>query len=227
MPVDISKAPSVDHPVAYRNWMNKMAQKYPDEFVAAYRADPTSPTGVESLPTYYHKDTLQAYANAVGDAKQLGAKTLNSADLAALALKEGRHDYGFNEIDANNKHALNIANNLAQFFGHEDIPAEFAGAIHDKLQKADHYGVSFGEAWNGRGTNKYGQTGKDYAADLERAKQAIQNPLNQNFRDQIESGMHPGSEWNNANNTPVPDLKLKNGGVAMPQEYSTGSWKLI
>ena len=208
----------------YRREMVELAHKAPDQVLIGYRADPKSPTGIESMPTYFHKQSVIDTANAMRNMQDIGGKTLSPQDYTNLLLHEGRSDAGFNELDKNNKEANYFARQLYDM-GHEDRPADTAAAIHQKLQESNRLKIPFGEAWNGTGKSHVG-SGKEYAQKLEAAKSAVMHPANQNLFDTVQNVLKP-SEWNNLDLTPVPDMKFNQGGIAMPSEYTAGSWKLI
>ena len=210
----------------YREKMVTLAKEHPDQVLIGYRADPNSKTGVESMPTYFHKQSVIDTANAMKDMQTIGGRTLSPQDYTNLLLHEGRSDAGFNELDKNNKEANFFAKQLYNI-GHEDRPADTAAAIHQKMQEADRLKIPFGEAWNGTGKSHVG-SGKEYTQKLEASKPAVLHPANQNLYDTVESILRP-SEWNNINPTPVPDEQFhyNQGGIAMPSNYTAGSWKLI
>ena len=206
----------------YKQDMKIYAKQHPENVIAAYRYDHKSDTGVESLPTYYKKDDVVNIAQAMKDAKDnLGGRTLNPEDFTNLLLKEGRSNAGFNNLDKNNREAQVLANQLGQI-GYNDLSAGAAAAIHQKLQLSDRLNIPFGMAWNGTGKNEQGVTGREYAAQLKQSMPAVTHPANQELYSTVKNILQP-SEWDD--NTPAP--KMKSGGIAMPQEYSTGSWKLI
>ena len=207
----------------YQQNMRQYAKDHPENVIAAYRHDPKSPTGVESLPTYYKKDDVVGIAQAMKDTKDiLGGRTLQPQDFTNLLLKEGRSNAGFNNLDKNNREAQALATQLGQI-GYEDLPAGAAAAIHQKLQLSDRLKIPFGMAWNGTGKNEFGVTGRQYARDLSASMPAVSNPANRELYNTVRSILQP-NEWDRSD-TPVEEMKK--GGIAMPQEYSTGSWKLI
>ena len=87
-----------------------------DNIIQAYRHDPKGrfggKEGLETQATGFNADLLQAYAKAVSDAKLHGGRTLSPEELMTLALVEGRSDFGYNDVDVNDKKAMSLANNL-------------------------------------------------------------------------------------------------------------------
>jgi len=222
----LTKAQLAKRAAEYRAYMVNYAKTHPEDILSGYRHDPKSPTGVESMPTYFKKSDVINTANAMKDLQTIGGRTLSPEDYTNLLLHEGRSDAGFNGIDKNNKEANAFASQLYDI-GHEDLHADTAATIHQKLKDAERLNIPFGRAWNGTGENKV-ESGKEYARRLDLAKPAVLHPRNQNLYDTVQSVLSP-SDWNNINPTHSTDQEFKynNGGIAMPSEYTTGSWKLI
>jgi len=221
-----TKAQLAKYAKEHREYMANYAKTNPEDVISGYRHDPKSETGVESLPTYFKKSDILNTAKAMKNLQEIGGRTLTPQEYANLLLHEGRSDAGFNELDKNNKEANIFARQLYGM-GHEDLHADTAAAIHQKMQQADRLGIPFGLAWNGTGSSKV-QSGKQYAQKLQAAQQAAMHPSNQTLYDTVESILRP-SEWNNINPTPATagEFNFNKGGIAMPTNYTEGSWKLI
>ena len=199
-----------------------MADKIKD-YLHGYRANPKNKYGakdyMETLPTEYDKYTLSKYVRAMREGKELGVPQLTPQQLANMALHEGRHDFGFNSMNSENKKAMEIFRTLDEK-GLAD-GAAFAGALYDKYETAKRLNKPFEEVWNGTGVNTLGQSGADYAKNFKEANYASTNAknkelldyINRNINDKltpeekvinriremeesntITNGMHPG-EW--------------------------------
>ena len=149
--------------------------------LSLYRADPTGKHGgkdrMETLPTKVDKTMLQDYIKAMRAGEEFGVPQLSPTELAKMALVEGRADFGFNNLNKNNKAAVKTAGTLVDY-GHPDTAAGFAGALIDKTQAAEHYNLPFLHVWNGRGVTQQKQTGADYANKYAGLDYAIEHPKN-------------------------------------------------
>ena len=172
------------------------------------RFDPKSKNKVETLNTIYSRDTVREYIDALREAVNLGYKIPSADDLAAIALIEGREDFGYNsksnlelsEAPEDSKDVWQtnykgdpkvqgVYDALKDKYG--TAPAGFAALVAEKQRTAERLGVPFSKAWNGMGTNKYGQSGDDYATRVELTKKyALSHPSNrvlyQTIKDTLE-----------------------------------------
>jgi hypothetical protein len=139
--------------------------------------------------------SLYRFARANGAAAANGHPALPAEDLAGLALKEGRFDYGLTGGSYGGKFADKYRKELQDKYNLIERDIDFLVSIADKQRIADKHKVSFGEAWNGMGTNDVGQTGKQYAKDLEAHKQAALHPKNKELMDIIMRGIEDGKKY--------------------------------
>ena len=167
-------------------------------YLDAYRHDPKGrfggKEGLETQATRYNESMLQSYAKALRDAKLHGGRTLSPEELMTLALVEGRSDFGYNDLDINDKRATKLAENLiAQ--GHNADAAGFAAAIDNKLRTAERLGIPFAVAWNGTGRGS-GGTGRDYARRYDAAHNAgiYEHPKNALLYEAVQNGFLPDEE---------------------------------
>ena len=167
-------------------------------WIETYRHDPKGKHGgadnLETVPTKLNADLLTAYAKALRDAKLHGGRTLSPEELMTLALVEGRSDFGYNDLDVNDKRATKLAENLiAQ--GHNADAAGFAAAIDNKLRTAERLGIPFSVAWNGTGRGA-GGTGRDYARRYDAAHSAgiYEHPKNALLYEAVQTGFMPDPE---------------------------------
>lgn len=184
------KPPSISHQQAAQ-----MAAKYngmtpkpdlrgyiPPDFIPVYRPDVKGKyggkEGLETMPTYLDKMQIQEYVRAMRGGEPHGVPQLPPEYLANMALREGRSDFGFNQINHHNPKAMNISKTLATSGQHEDPASDFAGAIHDKMATAMRLKKPFSTVWNGTGVNDYGQSGKQYTDAFTAGFPATMHPKN-------------------------------------------------
>jgi hypothetical protein len=180
------------------------------------------PTGLETLPAkdyhyylkyitnqhdparaeylYDHPPRLSlegAYAlpRAMAAAKNLGVPQVDPALLAGLYLKEGRDDSGANSHDYTNPKSNALVADLVDKYNVDSKTASFLALLKEKQDTADRLNIPFGRAWNGTGTNAFGQTGAQYAADLQDQIKAAQQPQNKNLMDMINLGIQHGTQY--------------------------------
>jgi hypothetical protein len=202
--------------------------------IYGYRANPKNKFGstdrMETLPQKFGPGNLQVYTRAAAAGTKYGVPQLTPEQLANMALHEGRDDFGFNEINKNNKQAMEVYQKLKDE-GHPEFPAQFAGAILDKYQTAERLKKPFLEVWNGAGSKA-----KKYAKDSAEEMYAATHPKNESLLEYISEHYNnelnpPSAKGEEAPTMPAVDVMgnqvYKKGGVAMPQHYSSGNWKLI
>ena len=153
-----------------------------DNMIDAYRANPKNKFGakdyIETQPTRLNAAQITAYMNALRDAQHLGVKPLSAEQLATMALLEGRSDFGYNQLNENNKKAVYKAD-LLQEMGHNRMPAEFAAALYDKQQLANRINRPLPEVWNGLGRSSLtGRTGAQHNARFNQFGYAVDSPKN-------------------------------------------------
>jgi hypothetical protein len=174
-----------------------------------YRADPTGKgggkDGLETLPVkfinddnknyvdvYRDPDVLYKYARLAGAASKYGYPTMAPEEVATFALKEGRADLGHNGIVLRSKKEKDFDKQLAEAHNLPEQERNFLTTVQAKKNLADRKGISFAEAWNGTGTNVFGQSGKDYAKNWEAHKAAAGHPKNKEFMNFINRAYEDG-----------------------------------
>lgn len=177
--------------------------------------------------------TLYRFARTNGAAALNGHPSLSAEDLAALALKEGRFDYGLSSGSHGGNFVTKYKKELQDKYNLTDTDIDFMATIADKQRIADKNKISFAEAWNGVGTNDVGQTGKQYAKDWETHKKAALHPKNKELMDVIMRGIEDGKKYGfplQANKEKderktTKEVPYKKGG--MVEKSLSGGHKLI
>lgn len=224
--------------LSYEN-QNKELEKYSN--IAAYRPDARQPGKLETLPIGWNEyekrvnrrdslniDQLRQGAQALAAAKAMGyklpEKETSPQFLAALALREGRGDYGSNVIMPSqagehfkNKKSLEAYNKMLDA-GYNVAQATFVANIMQKDSDARRLGIPFPMAWNGAGTfeeigsDKVGG-GKYYAKNFHLYEDAALHPKNSSLYHFIKGSLMPD---------PEPKKKAIGGSVTMPDNYRSG-----
>lgn len=143
----------------------------------------TKTNKMETTPHKYDKETMNFFIQGMRAGEKYGVPQLSKDTLAAMAMQEGpTHAFGFNSklFNTNNKEAVKIRDKLVN----EGVPsaaATFAASIFDKQQVSDRKKIPFAMAWNGAGTNSFGQTGRQYAQFVEKQRELVKDPKNAEF----------------------------------------------
>lgn len=136
--------------------------------------------GMETLPIKLDKQKVLSFVQAA--AANNNSNNITPEDLLALLTKEGRSDFGLNPFISKkngstqiNTYDTNIPGNTEKYKdliskGFSPQAAGFSITLENKMNMAKKLGISFGEAWNGTGTNKYGTKGKQYGEELQAFK---------------------------------------------------------
>jgi hypothetical protein len=172
--------------------------------IPAYRADPTGKyggkDGLETQPTKFvsvgqgspygggNAIELYSFARALAHSKKYGIPQLDATQLAAMALKEGRSDYGHLVMDFDKPQDYKLYEKM-KADGLDSRAAAFAVNVKQKMEVAKRLGISFEEAWNGTGRNFLGQSGKDYKKNFEVQRKAVQHPKNKQLVGFIQSAL--------------------------------------
>lgn len=157
--------------------------------IEGYRFNETDPKAgpVEVLPTKYPMEHMAPYLEAYKVAtKQFGMPKLSPEKLAAMALAEGRYDFGYNQYNTENKEAQKLFETMTA----QGVPpraAGFAAAILDKQQVAKRLKIPFEKAWNGTGRSKAGKTGDDYVRRVRNNLKAVNHEKNKQLYEFIKS----------------------------------------
>lgn len=228
--------PGVKYPVTGHGTfvpVEKNVQK--NNYISARRADlsdkPAAKDRMETIDSGYDKETIGKLLSAYKDAAAAhGLKMLSPDDLTAMALVEGRSNFGYNDYNVNNKRAFNIAESLKEK-GHDRYAAGFPAAIVDKQMTAERLGVPFYQVWNGAGPKA-----KEYNQRIEKSRYAVEDPRNQPLRNFIRQSMgYKNPQVSEAETEQIPVAEApqemveakKGGAIKMPDNYSQGSWKII
>jgi hypothetical protein len=163
----------------------------PPNPIDVYRADPTGKFGgkdrMETMPTRLDKTTIEDYIKAMRAGAPIGVPQLTQDQLAKMLLTEGRSDFGYNQLNENNKKALYKAD-LLQEMGHNRLPAEFAAALYDKQQLANRINRPLQEVWNGTGRSGItGRTGAQHNQRFNEFGYAVDHPKNAELMNTINS----------------------------------------
>lgn len=138
---------------------------------------------------------MYTFARVAGAARKLGLPSLSPDQFAAIVLKEGRPDAGFNEFTPRAKPDLEFRNRLNQY----NIPEwqkDYLGMVNyaDRISKAKK--VPFEAVWNGLGRSAYtGKTGYDYAKAMKAHQQAVFHPKNAQFRSFVSQAFNDGAKF--------------------------------
>lgn len=221
-------------------------QLAPENPVQAYRADPTGRHGgkdrMETMPTTFDRNMIDAYIKAMRAGAPVGVPQLTQQQLAQMLLTEGRSDFGFNQLNENNKRALQKAD-LLQEMGHDRLPAEFAAALYDKQQTANRLNRPLQEVWNGLGRSSAGRTGAQHNQRYNEFGYAVNSPKNTELMNTINSAYNyvppekvnlGANEYANPMGDFVPTVEqnkpgrwFANGGSTTPKSFYDMSKLLI
>lgn len=208
--------------------------------ILGYRPDVRQPGKLETLPIGWSEeekkvnrlnslniDQLRQGAEAIAAAKAMGyklpEKETSPQFLAALALREGRGDYGNNVVLPQyaseffkNKKSLEAYNKMLDA-GYNVNQATFVANILQKNSDARRLGIPFTMAWNGAGLYKMSDGkiggGKYYAKNFNLFEEAALHPKNSSLYHFIKGSLMPDSKPNN---------KANGGSVTMPENYRSG-----
>jgi hypothetical protein len=193
---------------SYQSWLgNYNPRTLPKQLptINAYRADPTNKygggDGLETLPTQFMDGgifkagspaMLYSYVRAYRQAaNHYDMPPMTAQQLAALAIKEGRADFGASAYDTYNPRSKAMYQNLTSK-GIGQLPALFPTIIAEKAAVAKRLNIPFAEAWNGTGSNG-NSTGAQYAKGYDHALKAAAHPKNKPLVDFIQSALDAGA----------------------------------
>lgn len=183
----------------------------------AYRADAKNQfgggEGIETLPIPSWKNnpgalySLYNYARAAGAAQRYGYPTIDPRTLAAMGLKEGRSDYGFNGFKPQATPDTRFYQTLSENYNLSPDISEWLGMINYADRVSKKRNIPFTMVWNGTGTNAYGQTGAQYANSMQAYLDAVNHPKNKDYYRFIENAYKEGQRYGFA-----PKRKAKKAG---------------
>ena len=142
-----------------------------------------------------HIKQLYAYARTAGAAKALNLPTVSPELLGALALKEGRSDFGFNEFLASAPEDVRFQQFLHKKYNFSPRQKQFLGMLNYANRVAKKKGVPFAAVWNGLGTNIHGQTGFDYSKALASHTAALNDPRNAQLKALLQTAYSDGQKY--------------------------------
>jgi len=157
------------------------------------KKDTDPKTGLETMPSSFNfwsgrkssEDIMRRHVEALRAAKEFGfslpKEVMDPKYLAAMALQEGRPDFGANNFNINNDRAIDVYNKLVPRFG--DDAATFVAAVYDKGETAARLKKPFPLVWNGTGVlrendGRLAASGKNYAARFPMFLKAVDQPKN-------------------------------------------------
>ena len=158
-------------------------------------------TGLETMPINIDTSRAYAIARGMGATKHLGTAQLPPEQLAGMLLQEGRPDLGNNTGGRRAKDPTYYDKNIpaqGQMFGTltssglDNQTASWLTRATAKQQLANRLNIPFGVAWNGTGTSIYGQSGGQYAKELQANIKAAQHPKNAEMLNLIRQGYQDG-----------------------------------
>lgn len=136
---------------------------------------------------------MYSLTHTMGAAKKLGLPTIPPEELAALAMKEGREDFGFNNAFTPRAPAdVKFRRMLDASFNLSETQKNFLGLVNYAQRTAKSKGIPFAAVWNGLGVNEYGKSGFDYAKSLAAHRAALQQPENKELLRFIRSAYNAG-----------------------------------
>jgi len=175
-----------------------------DNYIPARRVSHQTKDGVETLDTGYDKETMGRLLDAYKVAhKQFGVPMMHPNQITAMALEEGRSNFGFNDFNENNKHAVNVYKALVKQ-GFDPYAAGFPAAILDKHQVAARLDKPVFEVWNGTGT-----AAKNYNQRVNKALDVVDHPKNQELKQFIQDKLgyvQPAPQKTALQVNPVPQV---------------------
>lgn len=146
---------------------------------------------------------LYTYARLSGAAQRLGLPAIDPQQFAAMVLKEGRPDAGFNAFTPKAKPDLDFRKKLSQY----NIPEwqkDFLGMVNYADRVAKKKGIPFNAVWNGTGRSAdSGKTGFDYAKAMKAHQQAVLHPKNKDFMGFVSQAFQEGAKYG------LPSMKDK------------------
>ena len=161
---------------------------------------------METMPTKLDEYSLYSL---VRDMAAVGGPRIPPEQILAMALKEGRTDLGSNGVDFT-LFANSPAKRRQAEYRSRGIDLKNASTIATIAWKADEarrVNKPFYQVWNGTGTNRYGQTGADYAKDMQNYLAVAKHPKNKTLLDQIKRAQADGQKY------PAPAAKARGGLV--------------
>jgi hypothetical protein len=138
---------------------------------------------------------MYAYARLSGAAQKLGLPSVNPQQFAAMVLKEGRPDAGFNSFRPEAKPDLDFRKKINQY----NIPEwqkDYLGMLNYAQRISTKKKVPFEAVWNGLGRSlDSGKTGFDYAKAMKAHQDAALHPKNKEFMGFIANAFNEGVKY--------------------------------
>jgi len=165
--------------------------------------DANPKTGLETTPKTI--DTGQAYAisRAMAATKHLGTAQLPPETIGGMLLQEGRPDLGNNFAAVRHRGSPQYYDdtqpaqekmfNQLTAAGVDKPTASWLTVATAKQNVANRLKIPFGTAWNGSGVSSAGQSGAQYARELQANTKAAQHPVNAQMLNLIKQGYAHGT----------------------------------
>lgn len=138
---------------------------------------------------------MYAYARLSGAAQKLGLPSVGPQQFAAMVLKEGRPDAGFNAFTPQAKPDLDFRAKIDQY----NIPEwqkNYLGMLNYAQRISTKKKVPFEAVWNGLGRSlDSGKTGFDYAKAMKVHQDAALHPKNKEFMGFINNAFQEGAKF--------------------------------
>jgi len=138
---------------------------------------------------------MYAYARLSGAAQKLGLPSVSPQQFAAMVLKEGRPDAGFNVFRPQAKPDLDFRAKIDQY----NIPEwhkNYLGMLNYAHRISVKKKVPFEAVWNGLGRSlDSGKTGFDYAKSIKAHQDATLHPKNKEFIGFINNAFKDGAKY--------------------------------
>jgi len=162
------------------------------QYIPARRASDKTKTGVETMDTGYDKETMNNLLSAYKTAhEKYGVPMLAPHQLTAMALEEGRSNFGYNNFNWDNPKAYKLQQSLIKQ-GYDPYAAGFPAAILDKQQLSARLNKPFFHVWNGDGVQA------------------------QHYNERVQNAIETGVPNNPKNQQLLQFIQNKTGYVAPP-----------
>lgn len=146
---------------------------------------------------------MYAYARLSGAAQKLGLPSVSPQQFAAMVLKEGRPDAGFNAFTPRAKPDLDFRAKIDQY-NIPDWQKQYLGMLNYAQRISTKKKVPFEAVWNGLGRSlDSGKTGFDYAKAMKTHQDAALHPKNKEFMGFINNAFQAGARYG------LPTMKQK------------------
>ena len=153
----------------------------------------TTKEGLETLPSELDANAMKNWISVMRAGEKYGVPQFSPEQLAAMAFKEGRTNFGYNQFNYRDPKSLEIYRKLVAE-GYDPAAAGFGPAIYDAHQKAKQFGGDPSRYWFGTGVSEDKQTSPQYVQGMKDNMQYVNHPKNAPLLNTIR----------NAYNNPIP-----------------------